>query len=72
MNQAVQPSETKAVPFGAWLDECRQIIAAALRCDTAKANAMVLGAGIAIYRKKFDRGLTPQECVNDEFSVFNE
>lgn len=70
MNKAV--GQTQAFAFGPWLDQCRELIAQWLRCDETHASAVMLGAGLGVYRAKFERGLTPRECVDDELSVFNE
>lgn len=58
--------------FEPWLDECRKLLSQTLRFDHEKAREMVEGAGLQIYRAKFDRGLTPQQCVDDELSTWNE
>jgi hypothetical protein len=58
--------------FESWLSECQIILVTALNFTEAAAAAMIHGAGISIYRAKFDRGLTPRQCVDDELSVWNE
>lgn len=58
--------------FEAWLTDCQSILINTLSFTEAAAAAMIQGAGVSIYRAKFDSGLTPQQCVDDELSVWNE
>lgn len=58
--------------FEPWLDECRALISQKLGFDSETARNMVEGAGLKIYREKFERGLTPEQCVDDELSTWNE
>jgi hypothetical protein len=58
--------------FEAWLSECRSILSATLHLTETKAAAMIQGAGIAVYLAKFQRGFTPQQCVDDELVCWNE
>jgi hypothetical protein len=58
--------------FEAWLYECLSILSATLDFTEANAAAMIQGAGISIYLAKFNRGMTPQQCVDDELICWNE
>lgn len=58
--------------FERWLAECRAIICRTLSYSDDKATLMIEGAGLSIYRAKFDRGLTPQQCVDDELIYFSK
>lgn len=58
--------------FEAWLAECRDVIIKVLGFDARLAGQMIEGADVSIYRAKFDRGLTPQQCIDDEVAAWNE
>jgi len=58
--------------FESWLTECQLIISKKLNFDEDDAARMIDGAGISIYLAKFERGLTPQQCVEDELIAWNE
>ena len=58
--------------FEQWLADCLVLISSKLGFDSATALRMVNGAGLSIYRDKFERGLTPQQCVDDELRGWNE
>jgi len=58
--------------FEQWMQECSAIIQTVLSFDKETALQMILGAGMVQYRKKFDQGLTPQQCIDDETIYWNE
>lgn len=58
--------------FETWLSECRQIIRQTLGFSGVLVDSMIAGAGLQIYRAKFDRGMTPQQCIDDETRYWNE
>lgn len=57
--------------FEPWLEECKSIIRQRLNYSDELAQKMIDGAGIAVYRAKFDRGLTPQQCIDDETNYWD-
>jgi len=67
-----QTDSALKMTFEAWLAECRSILMWALDCDEAKAQRTIDGVGETIYRDKFDQCLTPQQCIDDELSTWNE
>jgi hypothetical protein len=54
------------------LSECKSIIVSTLNCSDEFAGAMIRGAGVLVYPRKFDRGLSPQQCIDDEMVYWNE
>ena len=58
--------------FEEWLAECCLIISATLQMDSATVIKMIDGSGEAVYRAKFGRRLSPQQCVDDELIYWNE
>lgn len=60
------------MPFETWLAACQTILMTTLNVTETFAAATIQGAGISIYKAKFDRGLTPQQCVDDELIYWNE
>ena len=57
--------------FEQWLAKCRSPIGTTLRMEAGTVDKMIKGAGEHIYRAKFDRGMTPQQCVDDELIYWN-
>jgi len=60
------------MPFEEWISACEVAISKALGFDKAMARRMIDGVGIDIFRDKFDRGMTPEQCIDDELMLWNE
>lgn len=58
--------------FEAWLADCQMIFVTTLNFTETIAAAMIHGAGISVYKAKFGRGMSPQQCVDSELIYWNE
>jgi hypothetical protein len=58
--------------FDHWLGTCRRILMDQLSCSPEFADLVIMGAGITIYRNQFERGLSPEQCIELELCYWND
>jgi hypothetical protein len=58
--------------FDKWLGTCRTILIDRLHCSPEFADLVISGAGIGIYRRQFERGLSPEQCIDLELCYWND